>query len=272
MPSLGTPQFLDEQLNTPYPFSSGVTLTNGEGYFIPDDLFLDAHLYPIGVSSGLHLSQVTLTSVAITLYLSDSVTDKIASASFPVLDAPELITFSDVYGRPAGVLVADPSRLNVLQSWALGDHFFETSASEFVAAVCTPSPEVGFRGFQLDDGTVLTGDIWLVGADGVVLRKETTVVPGAVGQPNRTYPVVRVDIVGDPLFRRRLCLGHALFTTPQLLKTITVHANGYGFLCGPDPRGDFKLTVGNNLAADTVLRVRTTPDGILLEAEGTTAA
>jgi hypothetical protein len=38
--------------------------------------------------------------------------------------------------------------------------------------------------------------------------------------------------------------------------------------CGPDEAGDFKLTVNNDLAEDTVLRIRPTEAGIVIEAEG----
>ena len=120
-------------------------------------------------------------------------------------------------------------------------------AAEFAATCVTPMPAAGVRGFTTPDGTLFTGDVWLVGEDGVVVREED----GAV----------RIDVVGDPLFRRRLCQPVQLFTTPRFVKTI----NGMR----PDARGDFKITAGRALAADTVLRVYTDDTGgITFEAVG----
>ena len=40
------------------------------------------------------------------------------------------------------------------------------------------------------------------------------------------------------------------------------------FVCGPDEYGDFKIGVGSQDAEDTILRVRTTREGLIIEAVG----
>ena len=81
----------------------------------------------------------------------------------------------------------------------------------------------------------MTGDIWLVGDQGVVLRREN-------------INTIRIDIIGVPLFKRFLCEPQASnFPAKRYLKTI----NG----CGPDEFGNFTFTATNELAEDSVLRI-----------------
>jgi hypothetical protein len=77
--------------------------------------------------------------------------------------------------------------------------------------------------------------------DGVVVREED----GAI----------RVDVVGDPLFARRLCRGEGTFATPNFVRTI----NGMP----PAPDGSFQLAVASVGAADTVLRITPEPPDTL---------
>jgi hypothetical protein len=94
----------------------------------------------------------------------------------------------------------------------------------------------------------LTGDIWLVGDQGVVLRQDGP-------------SVIRVDIVGVPLFRRFLCEPQSEdFPTKRYLKTI----NG----CGPDEFGNFTFTATNQAVADSVLRVYADGETIVIDTVG----
>jgi hypothetical protein len=83
----------------------------------------------------------------------------------------------------------------------------------------------------------MAADVWLIGEDGVVLRKDEN--------------AIRVDIVGDPLFKRKLCTTTGgnieLFVTPNFVRTV----NGIK----PDEYGNFTITANNELAGDTILRI-----------------
>jgi hypothetical protein len=96
-----------------------------------------------------------------------------------------------------------------------------------------PTPEVGVRGFLTEAGALLTGDVWWVGERGIVVRDDGG--------------TVRVDVVGDPLFARRLCFPLGLFATPRFIRTIN--------RLPPGPDGDFQVVVGGHDAPDTVLRI-----------------
>jgi hypothetical protein len=260
------PEFRLELETTKYPFADTATLTNTAGDFVPETLFLDAHLYPVGAGARLFLSQVVVTHSDVTLILADTRQKNLASVTFDLYEPPDLLSLADAYGRPAGILVSETLRLASFQAWSAGTHNFTVDQTEFVASCCMPTPEPGLRGFILDDGSVITDDAWLIGDDGVVLAVEDVVKPAAGCNAAETYQVIRVHVVGDPLYRRRLCSGS--FTTPNYLRTITVKHDCRKIICGPDASGDFKITAGSQFAADTILRLRATPDGLKIEAVG----
>lgn len=266
------PEWRESHSDTKYPFSDAATLQSDTGRFIPASAILDASIYPVGATTGLRLSAVEIDRQFVTFYVGDDNNDRIAYGRIYVLAIPETVELKDAYDRPAGILVSEEKRLAAFQAFGEGLHSFTREAAEFVIDACIPSPDVGFRGFVLADGSAVSGDIWLMGEDGIVLSHRRRQPVDQLGEcpigflgSVREY-VIRVDVVGDPLFRRRLC-GDT-FTPPQFLRTITAVRGDRAFVCGPDSLGDFKMTVGSSLAEDTILRVRATGDGVRIEAVG----
>lgn len=247
---------------TKYPFSDVATLTTRDGRILVEGTFLDAALHPVGGRAGAYLSRVTLTHQTVTVWVGDDGGQLRASGTFELIRPPDLVQLADDLGRPAGVLVSESARLGIFQSWGVGDHDFTQAASEFCAGCCTPTPEVGLRGVRLDDGSILTGELWLVGEDGVVLRTSEETVGG------EAVTVVRVDVVGDPLFRRRLCTPEELFVTPRFVRTLRILHAGGEFTCSPDEYGNVRLAEDNGVTPDTVIRVRTTRDGVVIGMAG----
>ena len=253
------PQWQNQNEDTKYPFSSRASLTNAAGVLLTEGTLLDAALYPIGAVSSLYLASVVVTNTTVTLWLGDDQNPQLASGSFPVASPPAQIVLLDTYGRPAGVLISAPLRLGIFATWGAGTFNFTAANTQFAATVCFPTPAIGVQGVQLPDGTLLTGPVWLVGGSGVMLRR----VPGAVA-------TIRVDIVGDPLFKRTLCQPMSLFVTPNFIKTITFVDAKQTVICHPDAYGDIQVGVNNALAQDTVLRVHPTPQGVMIDAVGST--
>lgn len=242
------PEFRNELEFTRYPFADSATLVaSNTRQELEKDVFLDASLYPIGGSVQLFISSVVVSTRRVTIWLSDRLTTNIASSTFDPLSPPENLEFVDKYGRPAGILVSEAVRLSRFAAWESTEHVFAVQATEFVASCVIPTPGDGVRGLVSPDGEILTGNVWLIGDNGVVLTAENACT-------------IRVDIVGDPLFVRKLCQQADLFATPRLLRTI----NG----CPPDANGDYKLVVGDHLSAKTVLRINPTDDGLQIEAVG----
>ena len=247
MPSFWSPSYRDENLTSRYPFSDGSLLVADSGLAVDVATFTDASIYPIGVGERCGVSAITVSNRLVVIWVGDIRESRLASGRFDPLLPPSTIPLEDAYGRPAGMLLADPLLLAASQAWPSGTHTFATGMAEFVASCVVPTPEVGVRGFLTEDGDLLTGDVWWVGERGVVVRKDGD--------------TVRIDEVGDPLFARRLCFPLGLFLTPRFVKTI----NGIP----PGPGGDFQIIVGDHLALDTVLRIYPRgPGELVIEAVG----
>ena len=227
-----------------YPFTDAATLINTEGDTVPTDLFIDARIYPIGGSYRQFLSRVTIDdNVEITI--SDG-TGEIATGSFEFNYEIDLIRLVDTYSRPAGVLVSTWEKLQTLINWIPGIHEFEQAQTEFAASIVTPQPAAGVKSIVLADGTVFTGEVILVGHDGIVLREDEG--------------TIRFDIVGDPYYLRKLCEEEEKERgCVQGLRTI----NGIKAI-----DGRFTITAGDNLASDTVLRLIPTTDGLQISFVG----
>lgn len=239
-------EWRDEQAGSKYPFADGASLSAGTGLTLDPSIFLDAVLYPIGGGPRVFLTRVTARGTrTVTLVVGTQTGAELASAEFDPLEPPGELPLFDAHGRPAGLIVSTPERLAAFQTWPFGDHEFGQNA-EFAATCVVPTPAPGLRGLMLEDGELFTGDVWVIGEDGVVVRQD--------GEG-----VIRIDLVGDPLFRRRLCEPNDLFATPRFIKTI----NGVP----PDERGTFLITVNSELAGDTILRLHPTDDGRALRIE-----
>lgn len=261
------PEWRKENSTTNYPFVDEASLRNAAGKFIPEGTLVDAAIYPIGGQAGLYLSRVVVTHDTASVYVGDASNTNLASGQVDLVDPANQVRLTDSYGRPAGVLVSAEQRLAIFSAWGIGEHVFTNDATEFLPDVCSPLPEVALRGFILDDGSIFTDDIWLVGDAGVVLSlAEQPLVAGGCDPGSEVAQVIRVDVVGDPLFRRRLCDGN--FTTPRFLRTVTAKRGCETIVCGPDSLGDLKITAGHRLAEDTILRVRIANGGLRIEAVG----
>tara|TARA_Y100001973_G_C5208056_1_gene343160 strand:+ start:6216 stop:6995 length:780 start_codon:yes stop_codon:yes gene_type:complete len=242
------PEFRDRQDDSYYPFGDTASLATTDGNKIFSDTFIDAAIYPIGGGHDTALTKIVVgTGREATIYIGTAQEPELASGTVDFLAPGTTVVLSDKYSRPAGMLLSDATRLSIFQSWSAGTYQFINAP--FAASVITPMPAVGVRGFITKDGDHIElsyGDTWLVGENGAVVRKDGN--------------TIRVDFIGDPLFRRRLCLEDALFDTPNFLRTI----NGYE----PDDHGNFNLTVGEHAALDTVLRITPNEAGLKITAAG----
>jgi hypothetical protein len=258
----------DEHAATPYPFAASAGLTADDGAVLPADLFLDASLWPAGAVAGLYLRQVVVAHDLVTLIVADPESTNRATASFDPTDPPDALELTDAYDRPAGILVSERLRLSAFQGWGDGVHQFQPEQTAFAATVHVPMPAGGVTGVLLDDGTLLSGDVWLVGGDGVVLTTTTLDLPATRRREAQTVPLVAIHVVGDPLFRRRLCDDGNLFTPPRFLRVLRVTDGVTTADLTPDDDGHVHLVVNNSRAIDTVLRLTPTGEGLQLGAVG----
>jgi hypothetical protein len=248
MPQQRFQELYDEYAATRYPFLDTCTLLADTQQQLDADLFFDASLYPVGNTGVLYITTITVQSRLVTISIADKSKAVVATASFDPFTVGDVLSITDIAGRPAGVLVSAAQRLSRFSSWVEGTHTFSASAAVFVPSCIIPSPATGVRGLKTPQGDVLTNTVVLVGGAGVVLS--------TAGDD-----AIRVDIVGDPLYRRRLCAQVSAFKTPLFVQTI----NG----CPPDQNGNINIIIGNQLASKTILRLNQYEDGLIIEANGT---
>lgn len=256
MPSVDAmhPDFRASNEETTYPFAPWASLVNDAGRTIREEAFVDATLHPIGRSGQLFLSSVEVDGSTVRIEISEG-SLVVCSGSFDGLAPPELIELTDSYGRPAGALVCRPDYLREISAWGQGTHAFTAAQTAFAATCMFPQPDVGVRGVLLPDGTILTGKVWLIGESGVRLS-----IDDSVDQPR-----VRVDFVGDPLFRAALCDDpDDPEKRPRPIRSIRVVSEGRQFECTPDEFGSMWLAVGTHLAQKPALRVEAGDSYVLL--------
>ena len=270
------PQWREENRETKYPFTPASTMTSLTGQVIPVGVFVDARLYPVGGLAELRITRVLVDHERVVVYAGDTEDEARATATFSTTNEKTLAKFVDALGRPAGVIVlSDTTAISAIRAWGLGEFEFSAGSTTFVASACTPTPETGVRGFRLSDGSILTGDVWLIGSEGVVVRRELVQVKDPLTQVERQVNAIRVDVVGDPLFRRKLCATEGedatAFRTPQLVRRIRfVDRLGQEVLVDPDSGGDIQMWANNQLSGTSVLRITPRSGALAIEAVGTT--
>lgn len=242
-------EWRDQLKDTKYPFCDRSSLITANNLAIDKAAIYDASFYIVNWSSKLFITSIEVLSAVATqanIYVGSPANKKVAHATIDPFNIPEIITFFDTLGRPAGIMVVDSIAMSFIQTWPIGDHIFRETA-EFVPAVVLPMPDNIVSSLKCENGALVNNNVWLIGEDGVVLRLE--------GNNN-----IRVDIIGDPLFKRRQALDN--FITPKFIKTINN--------IPPDDNGDFKIVVGNYEASDTILRIYPDPSlpGLRIELVG----
>lgn len=267
---IDTFQWSAQNRTTTYPFVPSATLQTRTGKSLVEGVILDAALYPVGGTAGLYLTSVTIDRDGITFLVGTDGVPRLCSGRYVLAAPSDSVTLTDGFGRAAGMLLSADNQLATILPWGVGEHRFTRAATEFAASVCAPTPELGVRAIVLEDGTLLAGDVWLLGADGVVLTAGSAVIPGPSGELPVAIRTIKVDIVGDPLFRRRLCGGGA-FAGGRFISAVRfLSPDGTPTDVVPDADGNISLIATHVDTEDTVLRITATADGIGIGAAGTT--
>lgn len=264
MTKIRHPEYRKELENTKYPFVPTASLSNGAVSFF-EGTFLDAHIYAVTGTSGYYISNITITSSAIHLQIGDNASAELLSGTVSLPITSETVRLVDNFGRSAGLLVSSIDRLAVLTTWGVGTYSFEAEQTAFCVTCCMPVPEVGVTAIQLESGDLLSGRVWLVGDDGVVLQTVKK-----IDKRGNEIDLLQINVVGDPLFLQKLCNPEDLFTPVNPIRTIRIVQGEVSYECDADDSGNFNIQMNDSLAADAALRIRTTPEGIVFNVEGST--
>jgi len=226
-------QFRSQNLISKYPFDDNAQLITSDGLIFASDAIIDASLYIIGNWTNVALTSITNSFTQATLWFGNKAEPKAASVSLDLTAIPSSVDIVDTLGRPAGLLILNPTSIVALQVWPNGTHNFPDGTANFVVSALVPTPEVGVLGINVG-GILFTNNVWLSGEFGVIFTQNSS-------------QMIVVNIIGEPLSLRSACLASGSFTTPAYLQTI----NGIG----PNAYGGFLLAAAGISLGDTILRI-----------------
>lgn len=208
-----------------YPFRDNATMQAIQGAQIPPGVITDARTYIPGADPNQYISKITFSKDGITVYINDS-SGVVATAKTKKRQSNTPLY--DSYGREVGVLIGDILDLASAIS-GFGTITFDSTAMPFVSSVVVAQPSNIVTGIKDEKGGLISGDVWLVGEDGVALKYEA---------PN----TISVNVIGDPLFKRKNCDAEVSTNqaTSRPLKGITINGN----IVYPDEFGNIYWIVG----------------------------
>jgi hypothetical protein len=228
-----------------YPFADSIDLLAGGNRTIGPGVFVDAAVCVTGGVAPLYLSRIEVSGTDVTFWIGDENEQLMASGTYIYGDENAVIQLTDIAGRPGGILVSESERLSKFNGWDSGNYDFDATQTMFAARATICPPLQGVSTLRDNTGQELRGDVWLVGDQGVLLRWVDN--------------AIRVDVIGDPLFRRRLCGGDGAYPD----RTFVKHFAGLA----PNTRGDLGITVEDN-DKGSIIRVISGPSGIEISTVG----
>lgn len=238
MPRVIYQEYRDQFENSKYPFMDTANLKDSSGeLIIPDNVFLDAGFcFPSGFP---YLSKIVINASS-AVFTVESDGDE-ATCEVSLSDLPDVLHFKTSSKKALGCLVSEAARLSWFASLPTGEYTFYPENTSFATRCNIPSRVLGVSTISADNSS-LSGDVWLVGADGVFLRKEGN--------------AVRIDILGEVLYNRAKCNDPRAYKTPNYLRSI----NGVE----PDAYGNIFIGLEEDKEASRV-RLTTTSGGITIE-------
>lgn len=244
------PEFRDQFGGTKYPFGDAASLRSRDQFVLDKKAVVDAVIYVANSEGSYYIESVENETIQSRIWIGDSTRKRVAYGDYLFESADEVIDLFSTLGAVCGMIVIDPIEFLAIRSWGEGNHSFDPNATQFVPSVGVSLPGIGLQGFVVN-GEVVSGDVHIVCESGIV---------GSV----TSQQTLRFDVVGDPLFRRRLCSEAELFATPRLVRKILVNNT---IEVTPDDLGR-TFIVASGATSNSILRILPTQQGIHVEMIG----
>lgn len=184
-------QWPDIHRRDPYPFKDTASLRSNTGELTIDPRwFVEARFWPVTNSSRIYLRTLGRSGTTLSLQLADE-SGVLAQASVEIDSGAKRAVFYDSAENQVGYLQTTEGGFLSFRDQPEGSYRFNLTATEFVPTAVTPQVRSGVTLLRDDFGSFLTGGWRMVGGEGVELSVD--------GQS------VRVDLVGDGLYRRDVC-------------------------------------------------------------------
>lgn len=146
-------QWEDSLRNKRYPLDGFGDVVSDTGMVLPDDVLLDLNLMVVGDDAVGELTSIEVVAgVAVATFTAGTRTGTVTLAANTV----------DSVLDPGGVVIGYVrmgSAVPVVSGWPTGVHTFSTPIIPHLLVLSSPK---WLTGFELPDGTILTGDVYLV--------------------------------------------------------------------------------------------------------------
>lgn len=185
MPPILLGEYRNKNSQRKYPFADDVTLEDTNGNSLPVDFLIDAFLYPIDLTGAVYLSHINISD-GIMDFSEEGGDQAFGYAEFATGDEVAYV-YDYAYNRQIGLVVFGSGLTNVLAGDT--ERVFDSSGTQLCPTTYIALNQQGVRGFLLEDGTLLTGDIVFEGYNGVSIQSYVD------GDGNS---VIRFDVVGVP--------------------------------------------------------------------------
>lgn len=191
-PSVNAVSWNQETKRSPFPFVDVATLKDASGLLaLASSWILDARLWPAMSAPAKVYLQSIERSKGLLRFTVASTEEVLCTAEVSDFTKRRL-AFFDVHGVQSGFMSFAAGALQHIYDRPSATYLFPVEATEFVPAVVTPAFISGLGTVGDASGNTIREDIRLVGGEGVALH----VIPG-----NQ----IRVDVIGDPYYRRDTC-------------------------------------------------------------------
>jgi len=225
-----------------YPFRDGASLTDQTGVVLPTDFLIDAYIFPIvlresdtdlrvtqPIGDSIFISKIDLTERKI------YINSVLSGVVYGIAEFEEGVYTAYVYEEPnyhrqIGVLVFGDGLTAVLHGAPV--RTFVPWATSFTPSTFTILDQVGVRGFLLEDGSLITGDVIIEGQDGIEI---TSYISGGSNtlkfEVTGQAPAKEACAPSQCPFIKEICFERADDSEFMIAQqsTNTVNLNAFGF-------------------------------------------
>lgn len=230
-----------------------------------DRWLVDAALYPPAGEAPFSLDLITVQESVAAITLVDRDGLLIGLATCGRSDTRPIAIYSPD-GQLVGQLVPGPDANHTIFAAGDGQYRFGPGRADLVASVVMDlSAFGGFTSFSVDDQTVQTNDLVLVGEYGVQLTVEDTT---AVQPDGSVTPVIRVRLhaVGDPQYLTRVCEDNSRRPL-RFVREVVFQYGDFTHVCHPQ-NGGVLMLAGSPSSSETALQVQSLADRINVRLRG----
>lgn len=196
-PSINAVSWSQETKRSPFPFVDLATLKDASGLLtLSSSWILDARLWPaMSAPAKVYLQSIERSKGLLRFTIAS--TEEVLCTAEVSDFTKKRIAFFGAQGTQAGFMSFAAGGLQHIYDRPSATYLFPVEATEFVPAAVSPALIAGLGSVKDSRGNAVRGEIRVVGGEGVSLH----VLPGNL---------IRVDVIGDPYYRRDTCENEEL--------------------------------------------------------------